>query len=1100
MRRTTVLICLTSLIVTVLLSCFGLAADWNIVTYNNNARANGDDNVKLYLVLENINLVNGDRLLFNDDLSSTYYGTGSARAMNGVDNARGILIKNGSIQFLNGMGDKQRDRIISSTPSNSYTLLNVTWYDDTGNITAGHLRVSDLGINSNTSFTFSNGLRAAASALPQNLGNDNILSGRANYGDTTVEGYTGAGEDDTKIGVDGGGALRVVGFNDNIDGLTGTFTPGANFGVNTTFSGNKATGELRNNNTYGGYGGAIFVKDVGNAINAPLNYDSAVTFEKRAAFANNQATYDGGAIYVTENGMLWFLNNESYTEYLNDGYIQNGYAHTRTANYGASFVKNTAGNSGGALAISSNGYVSIQGGSIYEDNKALGTSALPTGGYEFKGEGGAIFVRDDAELYISDSASFRNNTASVAGGAISIRNNAQVTISGEIQMFGNHATGTESVLHRNGPQIELADDIERSDPYIGPTQLYPVRPAAGYGGAVYVDNGTLTMYDIHGSIGVNSTGTYVPNTHGNAAEKTANGIYMNTNATWNIQPGRNRSLNIYDPILSRGLEQIEGPANEDWSLREHNNVINIDGHYSGRVNVWNDSSDSAFLPANYYYSGNSVYDDVFGGNEETYIDGTDIYSVGYFNVHYQSAGPMEIQRPVFTYPEDGGPPTIEWVTDTVVGTGNTSFSVSSQYVAAEAVGSVVMGLDNVPMRLVRLQDSVTLENVNPSIVTAKMQGENIVGYELVVEGNTLTIAPNAVVALGIDGEAVTDENPLVYYNITLNSYFVPTASLSFVKGDIATGYYGDLNILNGIFTLKNGATAPAGMEVKPTEFGSNRDFWVWRVTDTTSTVIDQTNSGSLTIGHGNTVSDNAEINPDGTIANNLEDFIGSAGLVADPQKQATLWLEKYTGPGGGYTTFRTNNITMNGGRIAMTGIDAQGNISPTVGDDTAKIYTATYGIYLQAPDAYTGTGYGGTFDIGDQQEYSLHHALYGDGSFTKAGNGLLIFADAVSYTLTNPSFPYGDIFAHQAWRPDSENDVELIGYSYSSEDGYSYSYGGIIQRSDPHHHLGLTIVSGGTLQMSQNNILAMVRTYGFCEPDAPDPGGDEPHPVGDYWH
>ena len=1024
MRRFTVLIYLASLAVALSLTSYVTAADWTVVTYNNSERSNNNPLQELYDVLANPALVSGDRILVADHLDTQLFD-GTA---NGVNSYRGILIDHTSLTFLNPMTDGNARRIIASTPSNVYPLFDVTW-QNAGGINVGHLRFSEPTATADTTFNIRNGRRLAS-----DLGQ---------IGDSDIEGYLGASQTNVKTGVNGGGGMRVVGYNNNITGTNAIARAGVNFGTSVEFGQNTAD-----------YGGALFVKNY--ADRGDISLWNWVTFEKRAYFLDNTALHDGGGIYATEGASIKFFNANEYENYLNGGY--GGFAHRTGTSYGGGFSRNIANNSGGGIAMSSNAYMEMFGGGTFIENEARGTVAVAD--YEFSGEGGAIFMRDNSQMFIYNGASFQNNTSQGAGGAISIRNNAQMLIEGRISFEGNYARGSEDVRHRNGANV------------VGQPPLYPgygtstdpgfgVRPAAGYGGAIHIDGGTLTLYRTSGNIGgMLSNGTMLTNTHG--VDKTPNGIFMNTNAQLNIMPGAGGVLNIYDPIASRGLEQTTPPTNEVWTLNggytTHGNAITINGHHTGVVNIWGDSSDSAFMAPNSDYTNRYT-----GGQNTTYVDGDDYYhitnfSIGSNTVYYNGA--------------PGG----------YNGVNVNGFDLNAN--AATGAGSNM---------LIQLNTPQTLNYIAPSAVREYVSDGNTY-YAVTIDGYTYHLPASRVSKFPAPPTTPDPSYAPDYYSVTLNEYNLSADYMQFLAGDQAYGYYGDTNVFSGTFVLRDGATQPipANQAPVPTEYGSNRRHsWLQ------GNIVRTTTSGTLTI--GNAGGDPPQVNAPGI---DEDELLGSDGsLILDPALQPTVVLEKFTGNDTEYTTLRANEIVMRGGVIKMTGYKPNGELSPTgeivdgVNRDTAKIYlgNSTYtirdtdgdrnGVYaggdgaitVYAPDRFTGAGYGGTFDIGDGQEYTMVVKLTGAGNFTKAGNGLLIFDYSDLIT--------GDYYVHQAWRPNGENDILI---------------NSLIRQPPAKSHEGLTIVSGGTLRTGGQNSLAHVKLYGLCDPDSPNVG--TPHPTGENWH
>ena len=161
--------------------------------------------------------------------------------------------------------------------------------------------------------------------------------------------------------------------------------------IDSTFEGNNATNHTidsafdENNAT--GKGGAVYW----------LGGDGTVT---RSTFNRNYAEEDGGAIYLrVQNGIIKDSNFTDNKAFYNGAVYMNSIEGTVI---NCIFTNNTATDSAGAL-----GWV----------KKENGTIADCTFKYNSAPRGGAIFLNNGTEFYISSSV-FENNNASQHGGAI----------------------------------------------------------------------------------------------------------------------------------------------------------------------------------------------------------------------------------------------------------------------------------------------------------------------------------------------------------------------------------------------------------------------------------------------------------------------------------------------------------------------------------------------------------------------------------------------------------------------------------------------------------------------------------------------------------
>ncbi len=353
----------------------------------------------------------------------------------------------------------------------------------------------------------------------------------------------------------GGGAIFVQNNSVTIDGnveLVG----------NVAMSGNGgAIDEESNGVTLGSAGSTVVVTGNtatgnGGAINSP---NTAVTVNGAAiTLQSNTAGGNGGALYE------------------NSGPVSVGDASGATVN----IMGNTAGSNGGAIygnngAVTVNGNTTLtnnmapsgSGGAIYDTNSAIlisnssgnvsiaGNKAGSRGGAVYEGGGGAVTIGNGGA-----TIDITSNTVGSSGGAIYSQNGA-VTITGSgITMQGNGAStgnggavyaGNGFTLNANGPATISSN------------------AAAGPGGAVYLNAGTLSLNATGGDI------TFSGNTENNGA---ANAIYFNSGtASFNAASG---NITFFDPIESNpnsGLVTVtktgDGMVSFDGS--ERTNLSNI---------------------------------------------------------------------------------------------------------------------------------------------------------------------------------------------------------------------------------------------------------------------------------------------------------------------------------------------------------------------------------------------------------------------------------------------------------------------------------------------------------------------------------------------
>ena len=197
--------------------------------------------------------------------------------------------------------------------------------------------------------------------------------------------------------------------------------------------------------------------------------DSTVVFSGQNSFANNRATYEGGAIAL-QNCDSTFLGNNSFR---NNTATFGGAVSVNYGTYSASgiilFASNTA-NNGGAMAMTGVSHNSI-GNITFIDNVANGSGgAMLISGGNHNISGNVSFVRNSAHL---DDLDFRG------GGAISMVNGSHCIV-GRISFVDNSApNGNGGALSLSNISGEISGEIS----FIRNTAMYD-------GGAMVLFRGT----------------------------------------------------------------------------------------------------------------------------------------------------------------------------------------------------------------------------------------------------------------------------------------------------------------------------------------------------------------------------------------------------------------------------------------------------------------------------------------------------------------------------------------------------------------------------------------------------------------------------------
>ena len=362
-----------------------------------------DEGYKNGIVIQKSNLV-------IDGAGHTIDGKGQARVFNVT--GTNVIFKN--IKFINGFTDNEGGALYISGDASS--IINCTFTNNKAQVEAGaaFIKSTDATIRDSK---FINNTGVYNGALLVN--GENTLIDNCLFKDNFANISAGAvGWSYKKNGI-----IKNSIFINN---------SAVNEGGGAIFWNNATNGQIINsrfyNNTAKPYGGAIFIKNATNFQiidstfegNNATNHTIDSTFEGNNAtgkggavywlggtgtvtsstFNRNYAEEDGGAIYLrVQNGIIKDSNFTENKAFYNGAVYINSIEGTV---YNCIFTNNTATDSAGAL-----GWVKKENGTIadctFKDNSAP--------------RGGAIFLNNGTEFYISSSI-FENNNASQHGGAI----------------------------------------------------------------------------------------------------------------------------------------------------------------------------------------------------------------------------------------------------------------------------------------------------------------------------------------------------------------------------------------------------------------------------------------------------------------------------------------------------------------------------------------------------------------------------------------------------------------------------------------------------------------------------------------------------------
>ena len=306
---------------------------------------------------------------------------------------------------------------------------------------------------------------------------------------------------------------------------------------NITINGNGKTidgsGQARIFNITTGYSvtlnGVTFINghaDYGGAI-----YSDGILTMDNCIFKNNDATYDGGAIYL--EAIPGTLSNLDFTANHagHDGgaiyYHEKITGSTEDGLIGSNFTNNTAGDEGGALYIEGMGGI-IRGSTFIGNNATVDGGAIMIKGTNWRvygstfrknnavdRRGGAIYLENSHYSYIEDST-FEYNVAGTNGGAIdwhdgadhgniigcTFNNNTAKRSGGAVFWFGTNGTIKHSTFTGN----DALGQVEANDSYGNMTY-------GGFGGAIMwtgaigdIINSTFRYNEAHYNADVNYGG------------------------------------------------------------------------------------------------------------------------------------------------------------------------------------------------------------------------------------------------------------------------------------------------------------------------------------------------------------------------------------------------------------------------------------------------------------------------------------------------------------------------------------------------------------------------------------------------------------------
>lgn len=398
----------------------------------------------------------GEAVWYNSEVNLN----GDLKRINGESD---VILQNGKTVTINGNGHtingNNLGRAFIVTPGCSLTVNNVKFINCNGNspsysastdggaiLNMGNLILKDC--------TFENNIATCGGALACDI------KATTNIVGTTIFSKNRAIVD--------GGAIKNYGYSPmTISGKV-------------TFDSNSATYTIDND----GKGGAI------------LNQFSVLTISGEGSFINNQAVWDGGAIFNNDHatlnisGSFTFKNNKAIgntkTNRLGFGGAINNEDGTMYISGNNNFESNTAYR-GGAIDSSINSKTTISGKNTFKNNKAVF-------------QGGAICNQNAFSFLLSGTNLFESNTAD-AGGAISSYE-TPVHITGENTFSKNSVIYTGGAIHLGFVKETLIeghsyflDNKATSDGNLG-----------GSGGAVFATDGATL--NIRGAQFLRNTGIY----------------------------------------------------------------------------------------------------------------------------------------------------------------------------------------------------------------------------------------------------------------------------------------------------------------------------------------------------------------------------------------------------------------------------------------------------------------------------------------------------------------------------------------------------------------------------------------------------------------
>ncbi|KAK3279324.1 hypothetical protein CYMTET_12783 [Cymbomonas tetramitiformis] len=213
-----------------------------------------------------------------------------------------------------------------------------------------------------------------------------------------------------------------------------------------------ATGSSVSGNAAGGYGGGIYTHGV-------------VEAEGDLSVSHNCATLGGGGVWLGEGSSASFSagcvleGNDGGLELPGGVFVG---AMGRLELNGASVVENLAGY-GGGLAVGHGGAIVVRNGSTVGYNRA------------YDGDGGGIYMQEDAAVALEDGVRLCHNSAARDGGAISMSSGSRAYI----------ASGTEiahSAAGRNGAGI----NADQSNVSLSGCSVMSGSVPGGSGGGLFV--------------------------------------------------------------------------------------------------------------------------------------------------------------------------------------------------------------------------------------------------------------------------------------------------------------------------------------------------------------------------------------------------------------------------------------------------------------------------------------------------------------------------------------------------------------------------------------------------------------------------------------